>query len=95
MLLLVLYVATGVYVATSVVCCYWWCVVATSVVFSAVEWCRNDDFNLVAGDFVMTDLRATEYVIPDLDQVSTHTCPYGFCKSVSPHWMRLYLSDGG
>lgn len=35
----------------------------------AVEWCPTAEFKPVVGDFVMTDLRSMEYVIPDLDKV--------------------------
>ncbi len=34
-----------------------------------VEWCRSEAFSPVVGEFVMTDLRSTEYAIPDLDKV--------------------------
>ena len=40
-----------------------------------VEWCCTEDFKPVVGDFIMTDLRSMEYIIPDLDKVQyVHTC---------------------
>lgn len=41
-------------------------------VICLVEWCLNSDFKPAIGEFMMTDLRNMEYVIPDLDKVS-HT----------------------
>ena len=34
-----------------------------------VEWCRSEMFAPIVGEFVMTDLRSTEYIIPDLNKV--------------------------
>ena len=35
-----------------------------------VEWCQgSDEFAPIVGEFVLTDLRTNEYIIPDLNKV--------------------------
>ncbi len=45
-----------------------YCIIHDTIL--AVEWCKTAEFKPVVGDFVMTDLRSLEYIIPDLDKVS-------------------------
>lgn len=41
-----------------------------------VEWCCSENFKPVVGDFILTDLRSMEYIIPDLDKVCVCVCTY-------------------
>ena len=39
-------------------------------VCSSVEWCQgSDQFSPIVGEFVLTDLRTSDYIIPDLNKV--------------------------
>ena len=52
-----------------------------------VEWCRSEMFAPIVGEFVMTDLRSTEYIIPDLNKV--RVCGMGTGWGVA-----FYCGDG-
>ena len=53
---------------------------------SSVEWCRgSDQFSPIVGEFVLTDLRANEYIIPDLNKV-------GGASSGRGGWVELHCS---
>ena len=51
-----------------------------------VEWCRSEKFAPIVGEFVMMDLRSTEYIIPDLNKV--RGCGIG------GRGMGFYCNDG-
>ena len=53
----------------------------------AVEWCKGSDrFSPIVGEFVLTDLRTNEYIIPDLNKVGGYIRLEGW---VEQNWQIL------
>ena len=45
-------------------------VIVLNSISITVEWCQgSDEFAPIVGEFVLTDLRTNEYIIPDLNKV--------------------------
>ena len=58
------------YIYLTCVMCSYLISVVLFVVPSSVEWCHgSDQFSPIVGEFVLTDLRTSDYIIPDLNKV--------------------------